>query len=418
MRHLSIAVSEHRESAKVKHLVVSWERLAKKLTEIKRTTETAAEYAAAPKDRQLEIKDVGSFVGGKFRGDTRRKDELEYRSVVALDLDHANGDVEGLVSLAYGEREYVLHSTHKHTSASPRLRLVFPLTRDITLAEYEPIARAIAEWLGMDTFDDTTYQPARVMFWPSASSDAPVVSVHNAGEWINPDKVLEGYAVYGMQWDNPRDWPLSSRATTPRRSDQTVEYAPGKKGIIGAFCRTFDIHRAIAEFELPYEETNSETRYSFEGGSSSQGAVVYDFDTQLFSHHESDPAHGLHNSWDLVRLHRFATLDEGVPEGTSLSRLPSHQALVALCVAEYPEVAAELESDKPEITFEDISGETAHPSPLLNVDSSADVPTLTTLERFRDAIDNAQDRVMLERITDKIAANYDMLSGVHAKTIV
>ena len=37
------------------------------------------------------------------------------------------------------------------------------------LVEYPAVARKVAQEIGMDMFDDTTYQPHRLMYWPSTS---------------------------------------------------------------------------------------------------------------------------------------------------------------------------------------------------------------------------------------------------------
>jgi P4 family phage/plasmid primase-like protien len=405
-RKLWIAVGENRQSSFIKHHEATWKQLSKRLTTIVRTPETFDAYINARKDFQLETKDVGSFVGGKFAGDTRRKDELEFRSVLCLDLDHlpANWDV-GALDLTYGDVEYIFHTTHKHSAASPRFRLVFPLSRDVTIHEYEPLARGMASRLGMEYFDATGFQPARVMFWPSASCDAEVRYDHTRGPWLDPDAVLGSMPDY----TDPFTWPLCpNEKAAPRGADVKVEYAPGKRGVIGAFCRVFDIHRAIAEFDLPYEDTSSENRYTYTAGSSAQGAVVYDFDTQLFSHHESDPASGLHNAWDLVRVHKFGDTDE------------SNADMKALAMS-IPEVVAELGEPAAEIVFEDLTGGSAdHPEEI--VDTHADVPTFinneqpeivdkkTTMEKFRDMVDACQSQERFDETITFVASHYDMLS--------
>lgn len=60
-----------------------------------------------------------------------------------------------------------------------------PLDREVTPDEYEAIARKIAEKVGIELFDDSTFQPTRLMYWPSNSTgvepffnyyDAPFLS--------------------------------------------------------------------------------------------------------------------------------------------------------------------------------------------------------------------------------------------------
>lgn len=72
---------------------------------------------------------------------------------------------------------YCVYSTHKHREISPRLRLVIPLKRNVNADEYEAVGRKVADMVGMEYFDDTTYQPHRLMYWPSTSNDAEFFSL-------------------------------------------------------------------------------------------------------------------------------------------------------------------------------------------------------------------------------------------------
>lgn len=93
------------------------------------------------------------------------------RSMLTLDIDYAAQDMTDILSMFY-DFAYCLYSTHKHREISPRLRLVIPLKRNVNADEYEAIGRKVADIVGMDYFDDTTYQPHRLMYWPSTSNDA------------------------------------------------------------------------------------------------------------------------------------------------------------------------------------------------------------------------------------------------------
>ena len=61
----------------------------------------------------------------------------------------------------FNSHKMCIYSTHKHTPEAPRLRLIMPLTRDVSEDEYLAVARKVAQEIGMDMFDDTTYQPHR-----------------------------------------------------------------------------------------------------------------------------------------------------------------------------------------------------------------------------------------------------------------
>lgn len=109
-----------------------------------------------------------------------------------------------------------------------------------------------------------------------------------------------------------------------------------KRGVVGAFCRTYGIPQAMDSF-LPgvYEATAVPGRYTYTGGSTAGGAVVYDGELFLYSHHATDPCSGLLvNAWDLVRLHKFGSMDDEAKEGTPPVKLPSYVAMTRLALGD------------------------------------------------------------------------------------
>ena len=107
-------------------------------------------------------------------------------------------------------------------------------------------------------------------------------------------------------------------------------------GIIGAFCRTYTISQAMEKF-IPgmYDPTDIEGRYTYTGGSTVGGAVVYDGDLFLYSHHATDPCSGmLVNAFDLVRLHMYGDKDRDAKDGTPVNKLPSFVAMSHLAVGD------------------------------------------------------------------------------------
>jgi P4 family phage/plasmid primase-like protien len=191
--------------------------------------------------------------------------------------------------------------------------------------------------LGMDAFDDTTFQPARIMYWPSCTVDGVIYKHINTGEFIDGKEILQVYD----DWTDFGEWPHSNRITKLRKPTKQAEDPLSKVGVIGAFCRTFDIHAAIETFELPYEPTEFDNRYSPEGSTGSSGAIVYD-DVFIYSHHESDVAAQQNlNAFDLVRLHNFQGLVGKEHDDDPMGERPSYRAMSQLAVS-YPAVIEEL----------------------------------------------------------------------------
>lgn len=331
-RKFKIATGTSRHNGKVKNVLIKWSEFVDKIKSPVVTKETFEEYCKSAKKVKDEIKDTGFFVGGDFENGVRKKVNLNGRSLITLDVDHADTDYEFSIDLGLGMYTYAVYSTHSHSPRKPRLRLVIPLTRTVTAEEYEPIARKLAHKVGIDFFDDTTYQGSRIMYWPSVSADGEFIFLHNEDQWVNPDEILDEYT----DWRNIDEWPLSTRQLEApqkaiRKSQDRAQDPFEKTGILGAFCRSYSISDAIQNF-IPdaYESGTKKDRFTFTGGTTVNGAVVYD-DKFLFSHHEKDPASGmLVNAFDLVRTHRFIHLDEEAKEGTPNHKRPSFKAMVEL----------------------------------------------------------------------------------------
>lgn len=336
---LDVAVGLSRKTKTWKNKAMAWSELLARMEAVTRTPETVAEYKAMGREQQSEIKDVGGFVGGYCN--KGRRSDIRHRSILCLDADFATSGLWGDWTVLFGNAAAV-YSTHKHTPAKPRLRLVVPLARNVTPEEYQAIGRRVAESLGIDQFDDTSYQPQRMMYWPSASIDGEYIFSHCDGPFLDPDVVLASY----HDWRDVSSWPMSSRVSEVIKKAAAKQKDPLEKpGLIGAFCRAyFPIDEAIAAF-VPVYSPGAEGRYTYTEGSTADGVVLYD-DRFTYSHHATDPASmQLCNAWDLVRLHRFATLDEDCDPGTPVNSRPSYKAMTDLAASD-DRVKVQLVSDR------------------------------------------------------------------------
>ena len=327
MPDITISVGESKRATRWVPKTVSWERLCKKLSTPIVTSETAAEYAAMSKDQRGNIKDVGGYVGGRIDGGVRRAGNITDRQLICLDADYADMGLWELWDIMVG-KACLMHTSHSHTPEQPRLRFVIPLSRAVTAAEYEPIARKLAQLMDINAFDDTTYEASRLMFWPSCSVDGEfIVKVHPGPGWVDPDEIL---AMYD-NWQDMRSWPTSSRQVAAVVKMGKVQGDPlTKPGIVGAFNRAYTITAAINKFLPGVYTPVSEGRWTYAAGSTTNGAVAYDNDTFIYSHHSTDPiSNRLCNAFDMVRLHLFGSLDEGSTE--DIGNLPSVREMKKLC---------------------------------------------------------------------------------------
>lgn len=328
---INIATGSSRKSTSWKNEEVLWSAFAERLQTVTRTQETLAEYRAMSKPRRDEIKDVGGFVGGAVKGGRRKAETIMQRRLLTLDLDYVtvSDSPWETVELILGCAA-VLYSTHSSTPRAPRLRLVIPLARPVTPDEYTAVARRVAADIGIDLFDDTTYEPHRLMYWPSVSRDADYRYFVSDGPWLDPDEQLMRY----NDWRDPSEWPVSSRKQdimqrlAKKQGDPTE-----KKNVVGAFCRVYSIEDAIEAFLPEVYIKCGEDRYTFAGGSTSGGLVLYEDGKFAYSHHGTDPISGkLCNAFDLVRLHMFGDKDDEAAPGTPVSRLPSYTAMSDIAI--------------------------------------------------------------------------------------
>lgn len=323
-QELRIATGSSRTTKTWKNVTLTWQELVDRLKKPTVTQETAAEYIKMSRAEKGQAKDVGGFVGGWLKQGKRRNENVQSRSLIALDADSPSKDfLDKLDILA--DYAYVLYSTHSHSKKAAKYRIIIPTDRLMMPDEYEPVARYLANQLGMSNFDDTTYQNVRMMFWPSHSSDAEYVFRFNDEIFLNVNKVLDTYP----DWKDSSFWPESETHTVRRQREAKKQGDPlSKKGLIGAFCKTYDIKDAISAF-LPevYAEGTTDDRYTYVGGSTANGLVIYDR-VFAYSHHGTDPVGDtLVNAYDLVRIHKFGDLDSEAKDGTPTSKLPSSKAM-------------------------------------------------------------------------------------------
>lgn len=328
-RQITISVGASRKSINWQPLSLTLTELYQRLRNPPESTETLSEYLKLSKGQQDELKDsLGGFVGGTLSGVRRKSDAVTGRDLLTLDLDNipAGMTQEIIQRVIKLQCNYCIYSTRKHQSAKPRLRVLLPLDRTVSADEYEPIGRKIAEMIGIDLADPTTFEAHRLMYWPTLCKGGEYV--YEVGDYplLSADAVLAMYA----DWHDYSQWPSIPGEMTPARLAAKQGDPLTKEGVVGAFCRTYSIEDAMDAY-LPgiYEAVeNSEGRYTFLGGSTTGGAVLYDDGKFLYSHHATDPCSGkLVNAFDLVRLHRFGEMDDAAAVGTPASRLPSYKAM-------------------------------------------------------------------------------------------
>lgn len=326
-KELSITIGGSRKETNWKPQRIMWQEFVERLRTPVESEETQEEYKRLTKAQQDDLKDVGGFVGGLLNGSRRKSGSVKSRCLITLDMDSIPaGGTEDVLKRVNGlECAFVVYSTRKHEGAAPRLRVILPTDRKLVPDEYEPIARKIASLIGINQCDPTTFQCERFMYWPSCSRGAEYVFQYGDKPFLSADGVLSMY----QDWRDSREWAeIPGIEKRIERNLKRQQDPTEKTGIIGAFCRVYDVPAVIGKYLPDIYEPCEGGRYTYAAGSTSAGAVLYDDGKFLYSNHATDPASGkLLNAFDLVRVHKFACLDEEAKPDTPSTKLPSYSGM-------------------------------------------------------------------------------------------
>lgn len=359
-RTIHISVGNSRRATNWQQTELKVSELYAKLNTPIRGRETIIQYLALSKKQQADLKDVGGFVGGTLNGTRRKGSAVSGRDLITLDFDNIPGwQTDAIIDRVEGLGcSYCIYSTRKHQPTAPRLRVIVPLDRTATPDEYEPCARRIAEYIGITMADATTFECSRLMFWPSCSADSEFVYKYADKPFASVDGLLATYT----DWHDLTSWPTVPGVTPYAKLAMKQGEPTEKNGIVGAFCRTYNIYTAMEAF-LPniYEPVDSDdSRFTYLGGSTTGGAVVYGDGSFLYSHHATDPCSDkLVNAFDLVRLHKFGDKDADSMPDTPVTKLPSYSAMCDFALAD-KKVVVTLNKEQQEAAVRDfgsIAGE-------------------------------------------------------------
>ena len=357
-RKLLIAIGRSRKASQWQNKEMMWSEFLDKLSTTTRTRESVTDYAAMSKADRDTVKDVGGFVGGYLKNGRRNNASVVNRCMLCLDADNADPGLIDDLDMTF-INAYALYSTHSHTPEKMRLRLIIPLMRTVTPDEYAAVARRVADDLNLARFDPTTFEPARLMYWPSTPENGEFVFQYSDAPFLDPDEVLNTYA----DWRDASLWPTTQpveeriRHTAGKQEDPTE-----KRGIIGAFCRAHTITDVLDTLlKDVYHPSMEGNRYTYVGGSTTGGLVIYD-DKYAYSHHATDPAGGkLCNAFDLVRWHLFTpggTAPDGALVGDEADSMKLMQEYAAKDEATRRQLAEERRAQAME-EFSDLDADAA-----------------------------------------------------------
>lgn len=313
MDKYTLSVAGSSASLKWTTVKYTWSDFLERLNRDIRSTETMRDFDRLDRTARANLKDVGGYMAGELSGARRLKSAVLSRSMITLDVDYADSLFPVEFDTRFPGVAAVIYNTRSDREKSRRFRVVIPFAEEVQdAAQYEAAARKMAELLGIDLFDPTTFQAERMMYWQSLSSDQPKVFEVFEGEPISAEYLL---SLYGNneEWRDIRNWAFKSDQEKETRAivSRAMAQNPREKaGLVGAFCRAYSVPVAIEKYLSDvYEIAPGNDRYTYKAGHSVGGMIVFD-DLFCFSYHSTDPIADGHayNAYDLVRVHKFGHL--------------------------------------------------------------------------------------------------------------
>lgn len=374
---MAIATAPKRDSIKWKNEVVAW-------SDIKAWMETPGNK-----------KEAGNYVLGRLSGERRNKKTIEARSALTLDVD--NPDEGFLDRLKQESYLLIWHTTYSSTPDNPRYRLIIPLDREVNPAEYEAAVRGVMNVLGLECFDPGSVQPERYMFKPATQKAAWFRWDEHTGDIADADTLisLAPESLAGLPPIRPS-----------RRKQNPFEMADP----IGEFNRSYeDLDDLIEVYDLPYEKAGTK-RWTLKGAIGSAAGVGEVAAGLWYSHHGGDPAYGeAQTAFDLVRIHLFGDLDEGVKPNTPVNRKPSHVEMKDLAARDARVLNARWEepvADFSEPIIDDVAPVPADPSdaPSEAPEKPADWRTRLRFNRAGNVLDNLDNWDLIRKNDDNFKA--------------
>lgn len=235
---------------------------------------------ASMTENPADSKECGNYLLGRLRGGRRAKNTVISRSWIALDADKADETLwEDVEALPY---QVIEHTTFSSEPGELRLRILIPLDRDATPAEYTLAVQALMDQLGAEKFDPGSVQPERYMFKPSTQNpdwyrsfvkeDAPTAVLDSLLVEIGPVRRATAAVVAALQpyWPGEGSRDLAAMALAGallRDAYDDDEYEGEVKGIITALAE----QTGDEEVATRAEETVPLTRAKLSAGQETTG---------------------------------------------------------------------------------------------------------------------------------------------------
>lgn len=331
-RKFSLTTAKRGNSKNWKHKRMTLEKIIDYFEDFKILDMTRKEYKNlnAVEKAEFKLKQPG-FIGGEFEGSRRSIKDVLSRSLIALDIDETHGvDVPALAKKKF-PFSYYIYETVSSTRKQRKYRIVFFLDKDIPPGEYQPMARKLAKYIGLELVDITCYRVNQMMYKPVFLKNAKPfgMMVYKKHDLVKTKLLRKMFDNI----DNPLEWDLAEDEAPPAGfMNLSMDDPRTKPGAIGLFCEAYSVTEALDNFLSDHYEASNSNRYSYLHGSSRNGLVIYDDDTYCYSNHQSDPTNNGHvnNAYDMVRIVLFGDKDKDGHEYKNELKKPSAVAMQLL----------------------------------------------------------------------------------------
>ncbi len=180
MKTYNLSIGKTESSNKVVTVVRGWQHIMKQLS-----THTVA------------AKKGGKYlVGGYYSGDVRKEEFMVARTLMVLDIDGYVGSIEDLafdleISIP---GTFVAYSSHRHDNKKPRIRVVLPLSREVTPDEYRALAInfMLNTTIPFEAFDKCSSVPNQAMFLPQHPEGGDHWTMTQEGDELLVPDVIPG----------------------------------------------------------------------------------------------------------------------------------------------------------------------------------------------------------------------------------
>ena len=148
--------------------------------------------------KQSDTKGGPFFIGGYFNGEDRQAVNMVGRTLLTIDIDETQITLKQLEQTIDASFPFTFccYSTFSHSIDCPKIRIVAPLSREISQLEYRRMSRAVGSKLKGIKLDPCSYVPNQVMYSPRCPNKSKAWTMYRDGEWLNPDEYLDDDLVF------------------------------------------------------------------------------------------------------------------------------------------------------------------------------------------------------------------------------